>query len=227
MMGNSVQEFEEIKSVVMEMAERTCISVDLAIEALLANNCLLANEVRKQEKEVDQLYNLVDELCLSAFTGCPRSRSEVNYLSGSLKIAIELERICDYGNQIAKSVQQKFSFQDVEKIASLGTLMQRMKNEAVGMLREAVQAYSGLDASQVSRITKRDDLVDKANREIFRNILCLSSVNPWIQETVLDYYTISRYIERCGDRAANIAEIVYYIIYGENMKKSKGDNAND
>lgn len=225
MMENPVQEFEEIKSAVMKMADLTCSSVDLAIEALLANNCFLANEVRKQEKEVDRLYILVDELCLSALTGYFRSRSEVNYLSGSLKIAIELERICDYGNQIAKSVQQKFSFQDVEKIASLGTLMQRMKNEAVGMLREAVQAYSSLDASPVTRITKRDDLVDKANREIFRNILCLSSVNPWIQETVLDYYTISRYIERCGDRAANIAEIVYYIIYGEKLKKSKGDNA--
>ena len=226
-MENLGHECEEIKSAVMIMLERTCLAIDLAIEALLTNNCPLADEVRKIEKEVDGLYNLIDELCLSALTGCSRTRSEVNYLSGSLKMAIELERICDYGNQIAKYVQQKFSCQDMEKIASLGTLMRQMKDVAVGMLRDAGEAHRNLDARQVERITKRDDVVDKANRDIFRNILCLSSVNPWTQEIVLDYYTVARYIERCGDRAANIAEIVYYIIYGEVLKKSKGDTKHD
>lgn len=203
------------------MGKKTCLAVEKATEALISEDPAIAAEARELEKFVDGMYHVIDERCLDLIAQKERSRDEVNFLASSLKIVIELERICDYANQIAKLVQRKFAFLQTEPTNSLSDTVAAMRKETVSMLQAAITAYSQLDGEAAAKIDASDNLVDQCNKQVFRSILCILSVNPWAQELVLDYHVAVRYIERMADRATNIAELVYYIANGKPFREKE------
>ena len=100
------EQFSRLKQCVLVMGNKTLLAVDTSITAMTSNNTATASEVRNVEKLVDSMYHSINEQCLELLASKQRSRGEVNYVVNSLKIAMELERICDYANQIAKLVQK-------------------------------------------------------------------------------------------------------------------------
>ncbi|MDF2500428.1 MAG: phoU 2 [Anaerosporomusa subterranea] len=211
--------FTWVHQAILRMGEKTTKAVEKATDALVKEDITLAAEARDFEKTVDAMYYVINERCLDLLSEQQRSREEVNFLTASQKIANELERICDYANQIAKLVQRKFTRQATEPTSSLADVVGTMRRETVSMLQAAISAYQSLDAEAASKIDANDCLVDQCNRQVFRDILCILSVNPWAQELVLDYHVAVRYIERIADRATNIAELVYYIASGKPFKE--------
>jgi phosphate transport system protein len=208
-----------LKKAVMIMGTTTLGAVDVAIDAMLSNNIAMAEQVRLIEKRVDAMYYAIDEYCLEALSAETFRRSEANMVVSSLKIAIELERICDYANQIAKLVQKKFSQLDVQQFKSCHADVATMKAQTLYMLETAMKSFDQMDSGLCKLVEEKDSAVDKINRDLFRNMICLVSVNPWSQEIAMDYHVAVRYIERVADRATNIAEQVYYMIHGEAVKK--------
>lgn len=209
------ENFSKVREAVLKMGAKTCAAVEKATEALEKEDSALAVEARELEKTVDGMYYVIHELCLCLLALKQRNREEVNFLASSLNIAVELERICDYANQIAKLVQRKLAYQQTESTSSLSSVVATMRQETLAMLRASMSAYETLDADAAASIEASDCLVDQCNKQAFRNILCILSVNPWAQEVVLDYHVAVRYIERMADRATNIAELVYYIVTGK------------
>jgi phosphate transport system protein len=211
--------FPVLRDRVLAMGNRTAEAVDLAVRALVDNDAAAAAGARDIEKQVDAMYQEINEHCLESLAAQPHSRAEVNFLTSSLKIAMELERICDYANQIAKLVQRKFAAMNMEPLGQLDEPAARMKEKSLEMLRGSLRCYETLDCSLTRQVVAKDNSVDKSNRDLFRDMVCVLSVHPWIQETIMDYHVAIRYIERVADRATNIAELVYYIVEGEPMKK--------
>lgn len=213
--------FAELKNRLLQMGSLTFQAVDLAVQALIDNNREAAGQARKIEKQVDLMYYGINEYCLDALTARLYSREEINYLTGSLKIALELERTCDYANQIAKLVQKKFARQKSDIFVSLRQLTVRMKQQSLAMLGEALDCFATLDSDRIMQVIAKDSSVDKDNRDLFREMICVVSVNPWVQEMIMDYHVAVRYIERVGDRSTNIAELVYYIVHGKPLKNGR------
>ena len=213
------RDFTWLKDTVLKMGEKTAQAVDQAVLSLVENDAAAAAGARDIEKQVDFLFYAVNEHCLDALTGRPASREEVNFLTASLKIAMELERTCDYANQIAKMVQKRFAAQNMAPLAPLHVSAAGMKDQSLEMLRGALRCYADLDCDLSRQVIEKDASVDKRNRDLFRDMVCLLSVHPWVQESIMDYHVTIRYIERVADRATNIAEAVYYIVNGEPLKK--------
>lgn len=209
-----------IKQNLLDMGKKTVAAVNLSVAALVSNDTLTAMKVRDIEKEVDEHYRNIDEQCIAALGKQPDEES-LRFLVGSLKIAIEIERIGDYANQIAKKVQKKFSQQDMTALTSQVQAVTQMVQEAVAMLENALAAYEHDDDDAAANLHAQDDSVDKRTRDLFRSLICVASVKPWIQEVVLDFHVVVRYVERVADRAANVAELVYYIARGTRFCKQK------
>lgn len=210
---------EWLEQAVLTMGKTTIRGVENAMQALLHNDTQAAALARETEKKVDAMYYAINEHCLELLTDSAQTRPEVNFIVASLKIAMELERIGDYANQIAKLVQRKLSHQEVESFRSLNPSTLVMRDQSLAMLKEALAAYKERKADMVKIIKAQDETVDKGNKDLYRNMLCIVSVNSWVQEAVMDYHVAIRYIERIADRATNIAELVYYIVQGEHVKK--------
>lgn len=211
-------ELLQIKQALLDMGGKTARAIKLSIAALVTNDILTAEKVRDIEQEVDACYCKIDEQCIIVLSKQPDAES-LRFLVGSLKIAIEIERICDYANQIAKMVQKKFSQQDMTALASQVKVVTHMVQEAVTMLENALIAYEQDNDGAAANLHVQDDSVDKLARDLFRELLCVASVNPWIQEIVLDLHVVVRYVERVADRSANVAELVYYIARGTRFCK--------
>ena len=103
------------------------------------------------------------------------------------------------------------------------TKYKEMSDEAIRMLRDAMEAYNNGDVDLAMEVKERDIAVNRMNRELFRGILTSAALNPWSQELALDFHVAVRYMERVADRSTNVAENVYYLVtgfrYSENGKK--------
>ncbi len=210
--------FPGLKQAVAMMGAKTASAVDKSVRSLLDNDAPLAEQVRDTEKQIDAMYQAINEHCLCSMSDGACSREQINFTVNSLKIALEIERIGDYANQIAKMVQRKLSQQDTKEFKACDKDIATMKDQSLHMLTAAIRAYEQDDSETIKMIRASDRQVDKKNKDLFRNMLCLVSVNPWLQEAAMDYHTVVRYIERVADRATNIAELTYYILHGEPIK---------
>ncbi len=217
------EELAGIKRLTLDMGQKTVEAVKLAAQSLITNNQELATQARALEKEVDEMYRQIDDRCIVSIATQQPMAGDLRFLVSTLKIATEIERIADYANNIAKMVQRKFAQEDMSPIESMKASVDIMAREAVSMLREALEAYEKNDPELATLVPKRDALVNRLNKDLFRNILAMATVKQYANELAMDFHTAIRYIERVADRSGNIAEYVYYAATGfrfpDNSKK--------
>jgi phosphate transport system protein len=215
------EELANIKNLTLTMGQKTVDAVRFATQALVANDPDMAAKARELEKEVDVLYRQVDDRCIVSIATQQPMAGDLRFLVSTLKIATEIERIADYANNIAKMVQRKFSNEDMSPTESLKPSVDIMSREALSMLMEALEAYEKNDSDLAALVPKRDALVNRLNKDLFRNILAMATVKKYANELAMDFHTAVRYIERVADRSGNIAEYVYYAVTGYRFPDNK------
>ena len=215
------EELANIKNLTLTMGQKTVDAVRFATQALVANDPDMATKARELEKEVDVLYRQVDDRCIVSIATQQPMAGDLRFLVSTLKIATEIERIADYANNIAKMVQRKFSNEDMSPTESLKPSVDIMSREALSMLMEALEAYEKNDSDLAALVPKRDALVNRLNKDLFRNILAMATVKKYANELAMDFHTAVRYIERVADRSGNIAEYVYYAVTGYRFPDNK------
>ena len=214
-------ELAGIKQLTLEMGRKTVDAVKFATQALISNDSDTAGKARSLEKEVDVLYRQIDDRCIVSIATQQPMAGDLRFLVSTLKIATEIERIADYANNIAKMVQRKFSSEDMSPTESLKPAVDIMSREAISMLTEALEAYEKNDSDLAALVPKRDALVNRLNKDLFRNILAMATVKKYANELAMDFHTAVRYIERVADRSGNIAEYVYYAVTGYRFPDNK------
>jgi len=118
-------------------------------------------------------------------------------------------------------VQKKFAQEDMSPIESMKPAVDIMAREAVSMLSEALDSYRKNDPEMAIQVPKRDALVNRLNKDLFRNILAMATVKQYANEFAMDFHTTVRYIERVADRSGNVAEYVYYAATGYRFPDNK------
>jgi len=214
-------ELAGIKQLTLEMGQKTVDAVKFATQALISNDVDTAGKARSLEKEVDLLYRQIDDRCIVSIATQQPMAGDLRFLVSTLKIATEIERIADYANNIAKMVQRKFASEDMSPTESLKPAVDIMSREAVSMLTEALEAYEKNDSDLAALVPNRDALVNRLNKDLFRNILAMATVKKYANELAMDFHTAVRYIERVADRSGNIAEYVYYAVTGYRFPDNK------
>lgn len=215
------EELAGIKQLTLDMGEKAAEAVKLSARALLENNVEVAAQARTLEKDVDAIYRQIDDRCVVSIAKQQPMAGDLRFLVATIKIATEIERIADYANNIAKMVQRKFSQEDMSPIESMKASVDVMAREAAGMLTEAMQCYDKSDAEMALLVPKRDALVNRLNKDLFRNIIAMATVKKYTNELAMDFHTAVRYLERVADRSGNIAEYVYYAATGFRFPDNK------
>lgn len=89
-----------------------------------------------------------------------------------------------------------------------------MAREATGMVTESVDAFVKKDIELARKVIAQDDVIDNYFSQIKHDIITWITKRPEDGEFVLDLLMISKYFERIGDHATNIAEWVIYSVTG-------------
>lgn len=136
-----------------------------------------------------------------------------------LKIASELERIGDYANNIAKA------FRKVQRNCwngwpeDLETSVKNLSEQALFLLKKSLNAYHNSDVSDLNEIMMGPESVKKINKEIKKNVSLMALSGSCESENAIRIFEICCYLDRIVDRSSNIAELVWYRIYGTKIKK--------
>ena len=91
---------------------------------------------------------------------------------------------------------------------------------ASGLLRKALDAFARLDATMAVSILKEDDAIDREFDGFVRKLITYMMEDPRTISASLDLLFLAKAIERIGDHAKNIAELIIYVVKGEDIRHS-------
>lgn len=211
---HTVKAFDEditrLRGLVAEMGGLAELSVGEAMDALVRGDRELANTVIARDKRIDQLEAEVDRLSIRVLALRAPMADDLREVVAALKIAGVIERIGDYAKNIAKRVGHIEGRKRFEPL----TLLPAMNELAAEMVHDVLTAFAARDPVAAAEIVARDATVDAFYDSVFRNFVSFMVENPATITSVAQLLFVARNIERIGDHATNIAEMVHYAATG-------------
>ena len=201
------QELETLKSHLLLMGGHAERIVQKSIEALKRRDPALAREVLEDDRVIDRLEIETDERCVALLALQQPMAGDLRFLTASLKISNDLERVGDHAVNIAGSALKLSDEPPLKPLIDIP----RMANLAGGMLHEALDAFVHRDAETARRLVRRDDEVDALNRQLFRELVSFMIEDPRSITRAMELILVARNLERVADLATNVAEEVVFI----------------
>jgi len=201
------------------MADLVERAIDDALGAIMKKSDDLALEVIRKDDEVDIIEVEVEQECLRLLAMRQPVREDLRFVFTIIKIITELERIGDQAVNIAERALE------LNREGLIKPLMDipKMADIVIEMVREAIQAFEARDVDKLIEVYMRDDEVDALNRVNFaETIQIMASMkmdDPYSVKKATDLLSVSRYLERAGDHATNIAERAFFSVTGERIKE--------
>lgn len=215
MVDHTVKAFDteigQLRGLVAEMGGLAEVAIRDAIQALTNHDEELARQVVAADARIDALEAEVDRLAVRTIALRAPMADDLRDVIAALKISGVIERIGDYAKNIAKRVNALDGRNRVEPI----TLVPAMAEIAEGMVRDVLNAYGSRDAALAVEVIRRDEKLDHFYNTLFRSLLTHMMESPSTISVAAQLLFIARNLERIGDHATNVAEMVYYAATGE------------
>ncbi|MCJ2183344.1 phosphate signaling complex protein PhoU [Novosphingobium sp. 1949] len=215
MVDHTVKAFDseigQLRGLVAEMGGLAEVAIRDAIKALTQHDDELAAEVVANDARLDALEAEVDRLAVRTIALRAPMADDLRDVIAALKISGVIERIGDYAKNIAKRVDSLDHTSKIEPV----TLVPTMAEIAEGMVRDVLNAYGSRDAQLAVEVIRRDAKLDHFYNTLFRSLLTHMMENPSTITVAAQMLFIARNLERIGDHATNVAEMVYYAATGE------------
>jgi phosphate transport system protein len=208
------KELEDIRNKVLTMGGLVERQIELAVQAFTKGDRELAEQVIKQENQVDALEMAIDRECTQILALRQPTAFDLRLLITVIKIIHELERIGDKAEKVAQMAiklvtpQNKFPHHELEHMA--GVLR--------SMLHDALDTFARMPPETVPEITRRDINVDRECDNILRLLISRMKEDPRNITQALDLLWTVRELERIGDLSRYICEHSVFMINGEEVR---------
>ncbi len=203
----------ELRGLISQMGGLAEDAIDKAMQALQRNDLALAEQVRIADKQIDVIEAEVERLAVRIIALRAPMAVDLREVVAALKIAGVVERIGDYAKNIAKRVPMIESEHRIEPISILPA-MGRMASE---MVHDVLDAFAARDAEEAVRVVESDNALDDFYDSIFRTLVTYMVENPKTISQVAHLLFVAKNLERIGDHATNVAEMVYFAATGTQM----------
>jgi len=214
MAEHTVKAFDEditrLRGLIAEMGGLAELAIEEAMRALVSGDEALGAEVVARDRKIDALENEVDAMAVRTLALRAPMADDLREIIAALKIGGILERVGDYSKNIAKRVgriEGRSRFEPLTLIPAMGEL-------AAEMIHDVLTAYAARDPELAREVIERDAKVDAFYDSIFRNLVSYMVENPATISSAAHLLFIARNLERIGDHATNIAEMVHYSAVG-------------
>lgn len=200
-----------LRGLIAEMGGLAETAVQNAMDALINGDDALAERIIADDKKIDSLEAEVDRLAVRIIALRAPMADDLREVIAALKIAGVVERIGDYSKAIAKASReidtQRKQFEPL-------TLLPAMADIASEMVHDVLTAYAARDAQKAIEVIETDKKVDAFYNSIFRNLVSHMVENPSSITSAAQLLFVARNIERIGDHATNVAEMVHFSATG-------------
>lgn len=203
-------EITQLRGLVAEMGGLAELAIRRAMEALVTHDEELAQTVIDGDSKLDALEAEVDQLAVRIIALRAPMADDLRDVIAALKISGVVERIGDYSKNIAKRVGEIDRQRKFEPL----TLIPAMGEIAQSMVRDVLNAYASRNQQLAVDVIERDEKLDNFYNSIFRNLVSHMMENPATISSAAQLLFVARNLERIGDHATNVAEMVCYAATG-------------
>jgi phosphate transport system protein len=209
-------ELSGVSTRVMEMGGLVESQIRTAVYALAEFSVEAAAQVMEAERRVNTMELEIDRELSSIIARRQPTARDLRLLIAISKITANLERAGDEADKIARMVRSIID-SGAARVLPAGEL--RMAADlASGLLRKSLDAFARLDASMAVSILKEDDAIDLEFDGFVRKLITYMMEDPRTISASLDLLFLAKSIERIGDHAKNIAEVIIYVVKGEDIR---------
>ena len=216
------EDIERLRALISQMGGLAEHAIGEAMRCLIQRDVDGAQRIVENDRKLDALEIEAERRAVQLIALRAPMAGDLRDVVAALKISGVVERIGDYAKNIAKRVPL---LEDMGKIEPL-SLLPEMARIATGMVHDVLDAFVERDADAAEQVAERDKAVDDFYDSIFRTLLTHMMENPQTIGQSAHLLFVAKNIERVGDHATNIAEMVYYAATGQHMTdKSRSASA--
>jgi phosphate transport system protein len=216
------EELEDIRNKVLQMGGIVEEQLGRGVKALVEGDTRLAKQVVKDDYRVNALEVEIDEECTRIVARRQPAASDLRLVMAVIKTITDLERIGDEAKRVARMVQEELNGAMAEDVRHE---LEHMGNLVREMLRMVLDAFARLDVETAVRVVKSDNRVDIKYVSITRQLMTYMAQDPKSIPRVLNILWAARAMERMGDRCGNIAEYIFYLVHGRDIRHTEVDDA--
>ncbi len=203
-----------LRNNVLTMSSLTERSLDHALDGLLQRDDELCVLAIADDEEIDQLEKQVDKDGVDLLLRFQPVASDLRRVVSAMKLSSNLERMADQAVNIARKARKLNQHPVLDEIE----LVVPMREQAMSMFRDSVDAYIREDVEQAMQLKARDKTLDQLNAAASKRLIQRMAENPEQLRGYLNLMFIARHLERVGDHATNIAEDAVYAAAAEDIR---------
>jgi phosphate transport system protein len=214
------RETDRLKKDILALSAVVEDAVQKAIVAAENRDPIMAKGVIQGDDEIDAMEVDLEEECLKILALHQPVAMDLRFIIAVLKINNDLERIGDLAANIAQRVISLSEYQDI----TIPSAITQMMEKVLPMLHKSLDALVNTDRDMATEVLTLDDEVDRIHRSAYLAIQRRIEEDPSHLSVLIQWLSVSRYLERIADQATNIAEDVIYMLEGE-IVRHQGEDA--
>jgi len=209
-------DLRDLRELIAEMGERAEAAIHEAMHCLVERDIEAAATLVEADQEIDRLEAEAEDRVVQLIALRAPMADDLRDALAALKIAGVVERIADYAKNIARRVKRLPKTGSIEPLS----LLPQMAKMASAMVHDVLVAFVERDAGKARRVCESDDELDDFYDSIFRTLLTFMMENPQNIGPSTTLLFVAKNLERIGDHATNIAEMVYFAATGDRLPDS-------
>jgi phosphate transport system protein len=185
-------------------------AIGASIDALRRLDANAAETIVRDDRHINAKRYAIEEAAITAIATQQPMARDLRTIMAVLHITVELERMGDYAEGIAKIVLMHGEKELLKPLIDIP----RMAELARAMLRRSLDAFVARDAELASRVATDDDEVDAIYDQVYRELLTYMIADPRTIDRATWLLWVAHNLERIADRATNVCERVIFLVTG-------------
>jgi len=207
-------ELHQLRDQISQMGTGVAEMIGKSTRALVERNSAVAHRLIEFDREINRYEVDTDDLCMRILARRQPVASDLRFITTGLKLVTDLERVGDLCVNICERVIELSTEAAPETYGNLT----EMADMAERMVREAINAFMNRDPDRAREVIAMDRTVDAYFAQMFRELLTSMMDDPKNVYQATRFQSISRNLERIGDHATNLAEMVIFMVQGQDIR---------
>jgi phosphate transport system protein len=214
-------ELRSLREKLLEMGGLVEQALSRSVRAITERDSELADEVKQRDREINRMEVAVDGACRRILALRQPAASDLRFITTALKIVVDLERMGD----LAVNVAERAS--DLNRAPPLAPNhdLTKLADLAEAQLKKALDAFVTGDVGKAEEVLKGDELMDALYLKMFNDMIVLMMEDGRNIRRATSLMFAAKHLERFGDHATNLAEMVVYMVRGTDIRHPRSRSA--
>ena len=205
------KQLQVIQNNVVSMSNAVTQAINFSVEALKKRDSRLAHQVIANDSKINEQRFAIENSCVELATTQQPSAIDFRSIVAVLNIIVELERIGDYADGIAKIVIMIGDEPPLKPLIDIP----RMAEITIDMINKSIQSFVNRDVELAKRVVSMDSIMDGLFDQVFAELLTFMMIDPKTINRATRLVWVAHNLERAADRATNICERVVFTVTGK------------